>query len=81
MGVSVGLVSFLGDSDFIISLHRSCATVKKIGIGSHLQKKQLGMEEQDYLQKLLGRVNYVLSVDKTNSEMIGYKKWLIDQLK
>lgn len=54
---------------------------KKFGIGSHLQKKQLDIGEQDYLQKLLGKVNYVLSVDATNSEMIGYKKWLVDQLK
>ena len=35
----------------------------------------------DYLKKLLGKVNYVLSVDTANVEMMGYKKWLIDKIK
>jgi len=54
---------------------------KKFGVASHLQKQQLNIDELDYLRKLIGRVNYVLSVDKTNDEMVGYKKWLIDRLK
>lgn len=54
---------------------------KKFGIASHLQRKQLDISEQDYLRNLLGRVNYVLSVDATNIEMLGYKKWLIDKIK
>ena len=54
---------------------------KKFGVVSHLQKQQLNIDEQDYLRKLIGRVNYVLSVDKTNDEMLGYKKWLINRLK
>lgn len=54
---------------------------KKFGIASHLQRKQLDMSEQDYLKKLLGKVNYVLSVDTANVEMIDYKKWLIDKIK
>ena len=54
---------------------------KRFGIASHLQRKQLTISEKDYLKKLLGKVNYVLSVDETNGEMIGYRKWLIDQIK
>ena len=54
---------------------------KKFGVSSHLKKQKLDIAERDYLQKLLGRVNYVLSVDVTNSEMIDYKRWLINQLK
>ena len=54
---------------------------KKFGVTSHLQRKQLDISEQDYLKKLLGKVNYVLSVDAANVEMMGYKKWLIDKIK
>ena len=54
---------------------------KKFGVASHLQRKQPDISEQDYLKKLLGKVNYVLSVDAANVEMMGYKKWLIDKIK
>ena len=54
---------------------------KRFGIASHLQRKKLTISELDYLKKLLGKVNYVLSVDNINKEMIGYKKWLIKQIK
>ncbi len=53
----------------------------KFGVVSHLQRKQLDVSEKDYLMKLLGKVNYVLSVDATNAEMIGYKKWLMEKIK
>ncbi len=54
---------------------------KKFGVTSHLQRKQLDINEQDYLKKLLGKVNYVLSVNATNKEMLVYKKWLTDRIK
>lgn len=54
---------------------------KKFGVSAHLQKKGLDICEQDYLNKLLGKVNYVLSVDAENPEMIGYRKWLTDKIK
>jgi len=54
---------------------------KRFGIASHLQRKKLTISEPDYLKKLLGKVNYVLSVDDTNKEMIGYRDWLIEQIK
>lgn len=54
---------------------------KRFGIASHLQRKNLTISEPDYLKKLLGKVNYVLSVDNTNKEMIGYRDWLTEQSK
>ena len=54
---------------------------KKYGITSHLQYNGIDISENEYLKKLLGRVNHVLSVDSANVEMQGYKKWLIDKIK
>jgi len=54
---------------------------KRFGIKSHLQRKKLSISEPDYLKKLLGKVNYVLSVDNTNKEMLGYRDWLTEQSK
>ncbi len=54
---------------------------KKFGIAEHIRHSNLDSDEMAYLRKLLGKVNYVLSVDKTNKEMQEYKKWLIEQLK
>ena len=48
---------------------------KKYGIQNHLEKKGNTDNEIVYLRKLLGRINYVLSVDPNNEEFIEYKKW------
>ena len=39
---------------------------RKFGIASHLRQKQMDVDEREYLEKLLGKVNYVLSVDRKN---------------
>lgn len=54
---------------------------KKFGMASHLQRKGLDISEKEYLRKLLGKVNYILSVDPENAEMQEYKTRLIDMLK
>lgn len=52
---------------------------KKYGIESHLSHaKQLNPSE-NYRSKLLGKVNYILSVEPENEEIKGYKRWLINQ--
>ena len=53
---------------------------KKFGVASHIEKEKLDMCELEYLRKLLGRVNYVLSADKNNREMADYKKWLTEKI-
>ena len=53
---------------------------KKYGIRSHLEKKGNTDNETVYLRKLLGRINYVLSVDPNNSEFIGYKTRIKEKL-
>ena len=53
---------------------------KKFSTASHIKNEKLEISEQEYLRKLLGRVNYVLSADKTNEEMAEYKKWLTEKI-
>lgn len=49
---------------------------KKYGVKSHLKFTGSDQTEQSYIQSLLGRVNYVLSIEPHNKEMIEYRSWL-----
>lgn len=53
---------------------------KKYGIQNHLKRKGNTDNKTVYLRKLLGRINYVLSVDSNNAEFIGYKNWSIENI-
>ena len=53
---------------------------KTYGVYSHMTRIKASTSEETYLRQLLGRVNYVLSVDPLNEEMNGYKNWLQKQL-
>lgn len=53
---------------------------KKYGIRSHLERKGNTYNETVYLRKLLGRVNYVLSVDSNNAEFLRYKGLIEEKL-
>lgn len=48
----------------------------KFGVQSHLNVIGRSESEEKYILKLLGRVNYVLSVEPRNEEMLKYKDWL-----
>lgn len=49
---------------------------RKYGIESHLAQAKHPDSVEGYKKKLLGRVNYILSVEPENEEMRRYKKWL-----
>lgn len=53
----------------------------KYGIESHLLHTKQSDSVEQCRKKLLGRVNYILSVEPANEEMRGYKKWLLNQMK
>lgn len=53
---------------------------KTYGVYSHMQRTQVNVTEDTYLRQLLGRVNYVLSIDPLNEEMQSYKRWIKTQL-
>ena len=53
----------------------------KFGVSSHLENCGITNTEEKYVLKLLGRINYVLSVEPDNSAMKKYRDWLINQTK
>lgn len=54
---------------------------KKFGVKSHMEHKNISDDRISFLQKLLGKVNYVLSVDSVNNEMKQYKNWITAEIK
>ena len=53
---------------------------KKFGVKSHLKSRQIQMDEKSYLRKLLGKINYVLSVETENGEFKDYKYYTLNEL-
>lgn len=49
--------------------------IKKYGLTSHLQKLCLNIDEKTYLNKLLGKVLYVLQINNDN-KFKEYKEYL-----
>ena len=53
--------------------------IGKYGFYSHT--RHIGLEKQNYLNHLLGKINWVLYLEKNNEEFIGYKKYVSDLIK
>lgn len=51
--------------------------INKFGLQSHLIKRKIKLEEKEYLNKLLGKINFVLQVEKNNLEFKKYKSYVI----
>lgn len=49
----------------------------KFGVESHLEKANIIETPETYIPKLLGRINYVLSIEPDNEDMKRYRDWLI----
>ena len=48
----------------------------KHGVASHMERCGKGGSPAEYIRKLLGKVNYVLSVTPDDEEFKGYREWL-----
>ena len=53
----------------------------KFGIESHLKSTSNKLPIENYMLQILGRINYVLSIEPQNKQMIKYKTWLKEQQK
>ena len=49
----------------------------RYGIDSHMEQSKAPDTKEHYAKKLLGRVNYVLSVTPNDPEFRAYNNWLI----
>ena len=63
------------------SIRQTVYYCRKFGTTSHIERTNDIVDEKIFLERLLGKINYVLSVDGKNKEMIDYKKWAISELK
>lgn len=68
-------------ADYRRALRQELYFCQKYGVPEHLAHLNLPYSEQEYLQKLLGRVNYVLSVMPNNKEIKQHRDWLQNKLK
>lgn len=55
--------------------------INKFGLKSHLIKRKIKLEEKDYLNKLLGKINFVLQVEKNNLEFQKYKNYVTNLIR
>ncbi len=52
--------------------------IKKFGLESHMKKTN--QEKSNYVKHLIGKINYVLTINPKDSEFIEYKKYLYQSL-
>lgn len=55
--------------------------IKKYGLISHLEHINSSISKEKYLNQLLGKINFVIQVDNSNKEFIGYKKYILELIK
>ena len=50
--------------------------IKKFGLSSHMKKSDINIESKRYLNKLYGRIIYVLQINEYDKEFIKYKQFI-----
>ncbi|MBQ9557287.1 MAG: RNA-directed DNA polymerase [Clostridia bacterium] len=65
-------------SDYRRRIRQEMYFCRKYGIGSHLRRIGIEDDVAHYRLVLLGRINYALSLDPADSELVSYKKWLCE---
>lgn len=68
-------------SEYKKQLRQEMYYCMKFGIQSHLNSIGCGESKEKYILTLLGRINYVLSMEPQNEQMQKYKAWLKEQQK
>ena len=48
----------------------------KYGVESHMHASNIDSTVETYVLKMLGKINYVLSVETANQQMRQYRNWL-----
>ncbi|MFV8375739.1 hypothetical protein [Flavobacterium sp. LB1P62] len=57
-------------------LRQAMYYINKFGFQEHREYKEV--EQKNYLEHLLGKINFVLQINPRDTEFIGYKSILID---
>ena len=75
-GVAINTDSVRAPKDYKKKLFQSLYYIEKYGLNSHMAK--LKIRNPHYLDTMLGKLNYVLSIEKENIQAIEYKTMLLD---
>lgn len=68
-------------ADYKKKLRQEMHYCMKFGVESHLRARGMDVAADAYILQLLGRVNYVLSVEPDDPHMLAYRAWLRTQQK
>ena len=68
-------------SEYRKRLRQELYYCRKFGVYEDIKRIHAGDAVDVYLKRLLGRVNYVLSVRPDDTEMLNYRSWLIGEMK
>ena len=60
--------------EYRMNIRQEIYYIKTYGIDSHAE--HIGKEKTQYLQSLLGRINYVLSLNPKDTKMIAYQRYI-----
>lgn len=63
------------------SLRQEIHYCKKYGVASHLLKTNRTISEEQYLQSVLGKINFVLQAAPSDTQMLAAKEFIITELK
>lgn len=58
------------------ALRQALYYIKKFGLNEHREYKEIG--QKNYLEHLLGKINFILQINPKDVEFQGYKMFLID---
>lgn len=69
------------NKDYRKNIRKDVFFIKKYGLPSHMNYLKLSIPKENYLNQLLGKINFVLQIDKTNKEFQRYKKYILNLIK
>lgn len=57
-------------------LRQECYYIRKFGLENHLSHIEYTGDKQKYLQRLLGKIQYVLQINPEDGEFCEWKRWI-----
>ena len=51
--------------------------ILKYGLDNHIERRNIKLSSHKYLEKLIGKINYIFSVNPLDREFISYKTKLL----
>jgi len=62
--------------DYRKNIRKEIYYIKKYGLTSHMKHQNIIEKQEKYLNRLLGKINFVLNIDNNNKEFIQYRQYI-----